>query len=354
MGGHELVVQLGRGALEPAEHPAVPFEEVQSPCLEHMIAPAHAHTLGCVGEPLAVLLGPGRIEVHGALEEQPACHGAQVGHVVASSEEPMASVVQVAPLAVEPEEAALHVGHHGVGQQRRAVQIEPVLAAESPDHLEPALGVAPLVVAAHRPSQELTDVRASERERVLGQLGSGGGVGISNAIHGLVRDSRPSAGRESHEFREMHRRAVAGTGCQTRAQKSVHAGVYSRASCGITTITSSAKVVMHAQSTAENQSTPGAHGVSIAARIATHSRSSQAGRLAAIHARAACQASSVAVVGPQTPALTLLALTTGGSMRVLAAHVLVWCLDAQAPEHSVESLASLSPLIRLTVHRSSN
>lgn len=111
---------------------------------------------------------------------------------------------------------------------------------------------------------------------------------------------------------------------------------------------------MHAQSTAENQSTPGAHGVSIAAKITTHSRSSQAGQLAAIHARAACQASSVAVVGPHTPALALLALTTGGAVRVLAAHVLVWCLDAQAPEHSVEALASLSSLIRLTVHRSSN
>lgn len=209
MGGHQLVVQLRGGAFEPAKHPAVLLEKLQAPTQEHMVAPVLSHPLRSVCQPSAVLVGPWGIQMHRALVEQPAGHGAKVRHVVASGEEPVFAVVKFAPLAIKPIKASLHVGHHSTGQQLGSMAVEPVLAAQPPDHLEPALGVAPLVVAAHRPTQELTDVRASERERVFGQSGSGGGVGISNAIHGLIRYSRPSTGRESHEFREMHRRAVA-------------------------------------------------------------------------------------------------------------------------------------------------
>ena len=134
----------------------MPPEELHAPGEQHVALPV-AERVQVQAQPLAVLRGPvGLCGVHG-LEEQGACHGAEVRDVVASLEERVLLAVELVVDAVEPVKTLLHVVHGPARQERRTVLREPVLAAQTLDDLQPALGVAPLVVAAHRPSQQLAD-----------------------------------------------------------------------------------------------------------------------------------------------------------------------------------------------------
>lgn len=209
VGHHQLVVQLGRGAFQPAEHPGVRPEELQPPGEQHVALPEDQQ-VQVQAQPLAVLGGPVRLcRVHG-LEKQGTGHRAEVRDVVAALEERVLLAVEVVVHPVEPVKALLHVVHGPARQQRGPVALEPVRAAQAVDDLQPALGVAPLVVAAHRPSQELADTRTREVQGVFWRVSLDTGIGISDGVHVAVRDSRASDGRESHEFREMHRTAVGG------------------------------------------------------------------------------------------------------------------------------------------------
>lgn len=156
MGDHQLVVQLRRGRLQPAEHPGVLPEELHAPGEQHVALPV-AERLQVQAQPLAVLGGPvGLGAVHG-LEEQCACHGTEVGDVVAPLEKRVLLAVKLVVHAVEPVKALLHVVHGPARQEWGSVLREPVLTTEALDDLQPAFGVAALVVAAHRPSQQLAD-----------------------------------------------------------------------------------------------------------------------------------------------------------------------------------------------------
>lgn len=336
VGHHQLVVQLGRGAFQPAEHPRVRPEELQSPGEQHVALPEDQQ-VEVQAQPLAVLGGPVRLcRVHG-LEEQGTGHRAEVRDVVATLEERVLLAVEVVVHPVEPVKALLHVVHGPARQQRGPVALEPVRAAQAVDDLQPALGVAPLVVAAHRPSQELADTRTREVQGVFWRVSLDTGIGISDGVHVAVRDSRASDGRESHEFREMHRTAVGGRERIAVPHPRVHACVYQHATGSIATIASVRSIMMHEQSVTEYQAAPGAHGVSVVAQRTMHARK----RSAFCHAGTVTQAGTVRVVGAAALLHPQGERGPVGEGGVSSALVFRWGGDPQTPQCRGEPCASL-------------
>lgn len=294
--GHQLVVQLGHWALQPAEHPGEPPEGLNAPAEQQLALPVLLeHQVS--GEPLAVLGGPVGLALPEHLEEQATCDRAEVGDVVAPAEERVVLSVELLVGAVEVKEALLHGLDNRRGHERRAVCGKPVLAAEPLDDLEPALGVAPLVVLAHRPSQELTNSGAGEVERVLPVAAVvGASVGSSDGVHVAIRDSRPSDGRKSHEFRKVNATIVGRRELVAVPLKRVHVGADAQACSTVASITLVPIVKSNKQSATDNQPAPGAHGVSIATLAPIHTRK--------VAERIRCTATlgetcSVRVVGPE-------------------------------------------------------
>lgn len=270
--GHQLVVQLGHRAFQPAEHPGELPEGLDAPAEQHLGLPELLeHQVS--NEPLAMLGGPLGLALPEHLEKQATGHGAEVGDVVAAVEQRVVFPVELLVGAVKVVKTLFHcLGHRG-GHERRTVLGEPVLAAQALDDLEPALGVAPLVVLAHSPSQELTNTGAGETERILpGSPGLCAGVGSSDGIHVAIRDSRPSNGCKSHEFRKVNATIVGRREFVAVPLKRVHAGADAQARSTVSSITLVPIVKSNKQSATENQSAPGAHGVSIATLAPIHTR----------------------------------------------------------------------------------
>lgn len=270
--GHQLVVQLGHRTLEPAEHPAELPEGLNPPGRQHLALPVlFEHQVPC--EPLAVLRGPVRLALPEHLKKQTPCDRAEVRNIVAAVEQWVVFPVELLVGAVKVVKTLFHCLDHRGGHERRTVLGEPVLAAKPLDDLEPALGVAPLVVLAHRPSQEFTNTGAGETERILpGSPGLCAGVGSSDGIHVAIRDSRPSNGCKSHEFRKVNATIVGRREFVAVPLKRVHAGADAQARSTVSSITLVPIVKSNKQSATENQSAPGAHGVSIATLAPIHTR----------------------------------------------------------------------------------
>jgi len=270
--GHQLVVQLGHRALQPAEHPGEPPKHLNAPAQQHLALPEPLeHQVP--NKPLAVLRGPVGLALPKHLEEQATRDRAEIRNVVAATEQRVVLTVELLVGAVEVKEALFHGLYNRRGHERRPVCGEPVLAAEPLDDLEPALGVAPLVVLAHRPSQELTNSGAGELERVLPVApGLGAGVGSSDGVHVAIRDSRPSDGRKSQEFRKVNATIVGRRELVPVPLKRVHVGADAQACSTVASITLVPIVKSNKQSATDNQPAPGAHGVSIATLAPIHTR----------------------------------------------------------------------------------
>ena len=293
---HQLVVQLGHRAFQPAEHPGELPEGLDAPAEQHLGLPELLeHQVS--NEPLAVLGGPLGLALPEHLEEQATGHRAEVGDVVAPTEERVVLSVELLVGAVEVIKTLFHGLYNRRGHERRAVCGKPVLAAQTLDDLEPALGVAPLVVLAHRPSQELTNSGAGEVEGVLPVAAVVGvGVGSSDGVHVAIRDSRPSDGRKSQEFRKVNATIVGRRELVAVPLKRVQVGADAQACSTVASITLVPIVKSNKQSATDNQPAPGAHGVSIATLAPIHTRK--------VAERIRCTATlgetcSVRVVGPE-------------------------------------------------------